>query len=139
MDFDVGPYRLTLPGDATFPGQTERATPHWALPQFRLGPFDVHTSLLDGTLQDWRDHVEWTTKHQATIVPIEVNGIPGLTLPASERRLDYALQSPGQKLISIVAWSDHPARREQQRAVEAIVYTLCTPLRGLCPRVSSPR
>ena len=127
MEFDVGPYRLTLPGNATRPDPHERALPHRVLPQFRIGPFDVNTGLQDGTLEEWRDHVRWVTKHSANILPIEAYGIPGLTLPPNDKRLDYVFQSPGHPVISIVAWADHPTNREQQRSVEAMVYTLCVP------------
>ena len=128
MHFDIGPYTLRLPTAAAFPDPSERALPHRALPQFRVGRFDVHVSLMDETLADWREHVEWTTKNQASILSIEVNGIPGLRLPGVDQRLDYTFQSPGQKRIEIVAWSDVPTNPGEREVIERMVATLAARL-----------
>jgi hypothetical protein len=129
MHFDAGPYRLTLPPAAQFPHPSERAPPHRVVPDFRLGPFEVTARLSAGTLQDWRDHLNWTTKGGARVTPLAVNGIPGLTLePVSEaQRLDYTFQSPDHPRIEIVAWSDTPTSADEQQLIQAAVSTLHHP------------
>ena len=127
MHFDVGPYRLTLPPTAQLPHASERAPPHRVVPDFRIGPFAINALLSDGSLKDWRDHVDWETKYQTTVSPVEANGIPGLTLVPSSQRLDYAFQSPGRQRVDIVAWSDTPTSSEQQQIVQAAVLTIHVP------------
>lgn len=126
MVFKIGPYALRLPNTAVFPDPSESPAHGRALPQFRIGPFDVHATLQNGTLQDWRDHVEWTTKYQATILDIEANDIPGLVLaPAlSAQRLDYGFQADSRETLSIVAWSDVPTTPRQQQLVNDMVLTI---------------
>ena len=120
----VGPYSLDLPTTARYPDPQERATPHRSLPQFRIGKFDVHVSLGEGSLDDWREHVNWTTKHRAAIVPFDVNGFPGLRLPPGEQRLDYTFQGAGMKRLDIVAWSDFPTTAADRAPIEQMVVTL---------------
>jgi hypothetical protein len=126
MNLDVGPYRLRLPAVATFPASSERPRPHRAVPQVRLGPFDLHVSVLDGTLKEWREHAEWTTKHTVHPSEIVVNGIPGLRLPIvpDSQRLDYAFQSPGLQLVDIVAWSDRAVDSQERALIEDLIQTL---------------
>jgi hypothetical protein len=131
VDFTIGPYALKLPDDAAIPASSERPEPHRTIPQFRIGPFDVHATLESGSLQDWREHVDWTTKYQANILPIEVNGIPGLTLPPTHQRLDYVFRAPSRERLSIVAWSDSPTSSPQQQLVQEAVLTIH--LRQLIP------
>ena len=85
---------------------------------------------MDGTLADWREHVEWATKSQASILSIEVNGIPGLRLAGVDQRLDYTFQSPGQKRIEIVTWSDVPTNPEERQVIERMVATLAVRLKN---------
>jgi hypothetical protein len=140
MHFDAGPYRLTLPPAAQVPHPLERAPRHRVVPDFRLGPFEVTARLSEGTLQDWRDHVDWTTKGGARVIPLEVNGISGLTLEPVSRpqRLDYTFQSPGHPRIEIVAWSDTPISADEQELIQDTVSTLHHPAGPSNNRWSGP-
>jgi hypothetical protein len=95
MDMDIGPYRIQLPAMATVPASSEPPVPFKSVPLARIGPFELSASLDDGTLEEWREFVGWTTKYQAKFLSIEVNGIPGLKLPPSDQRVDYAFKSAG--------------------------------------------
>jgi hypothetical protein len=122
--FDISPYSLDLPSTVRFPDPSERARPHRVLPQFRLGPFDVNLRLMDDSLEHWREHVGWTTKYQGTVSSFEVNGIPGLRIPAGIQRMDYTFQVKGLKRIEIVAWSDTQTTADDRALIEELVLTL---------------
>jgi hypothetical protein len=124
MDLDIGAYRLRLPRLATIPTPSERPAPGRSLPLARIGPFEFSAMLAEGTLQDWRDFVGWTTKYQTECWPIVVNGIPGLKLPPNDRRLDYSFQGVGDKRLDLIAWSDQETTMEQRQMVEDIIQTL---------------
>jgi hypothetical protein len=126
MDMDIGPYRIRLPAIATVLASSEPPVPFRSVPLARIGPFELRASLDDGTLEEWREFVGWTTKYQAKFLSMEVNGIPGLTLPPSDRRLDYAFKSAGIQRIDLVAWSDSQTTSDQRRIIEEIVETLRT-------------
>lgn len=129
MDLDISPYRLLLPSVATVPALGEIPKPFRSLPLARLGPIELHASVGDGTLQEWQDHVQTATRNQTQFLVITVNGIPGLRLPPTDRRLDYAFQIPGGKRIELVAWSDLPTTESQRQTVEAVIQTLHVPPR----------
>ena len=124
MDLDIGPYRIRLPTNATVPAPSERPIPSRSVPLARIGPFELTAILGDGTLEEWREFVGWTTKYQTEFLSMEVNGIPGVTLPPNDQRLDYAFKSPGNQRIDLVAWSDSQTTPEQRRVVEEIVQTI---------------
>ena len=102
MDMDIGPYRIRLPAIATVPASSERPVPSRSVPLARIGPFELSATLDDGTLEEWREFVGWTTKNQAIFLSIEVNGIPGVKLPPNDQRLDYAFKSAGIQRIDSV-------------------------------------
>jgi hypothetical protein len=122
--FTIGPYALKLPDTAAFPASSERLAPHRVLPLFRIGPFNLSATLENGSLADWREHVDWTTKYQANILTIEVNGVPGLMLPPTDRRLDYVFHGAARQRLSIVAWSDSPTTLLQRNLVQESVFTI---------------
>ncbi len=124
MDLDIGPYRLVLPSNATVPDPSERQRPFRSLPLARVGPFELSASLLDGTLQEWRDTVTMTTKGRTQFFVINITGIPGVRLPANEQRLDYAFQAPGEKRLELVWWSDRATSDQERRPVEDAIQTL---------------
>jgi hypothetical protein len=124
VDLDIGPYRVCLPAAATVPASDERPRPSRSLPLARIGPIELHAVIADGTLEEWRNVVELATKCRTQFLAIAVNGIPGLKLPPNDRRLDYAFQSPGQKRIELMTWSDEPTTEEQRRTVEVVIHTL---------------
>ena len=124
MDLDIGPYRLCLPAAATAPTSEERPSPNRSLPLARIGPIEFHATIADGTLEEWRDAVGWATKYRTQFIAIAVNGIPGFKLPPNDRRLDYAFQSPGQKRIELLAWSDEATTEEQRQTMEVAIQSL---------------
>jgi hypothetical protein len=126
LDMDIGPYRIRLPTIATVPASSEPPVPFKSVPLARIGPFEISASLDDGTLEEWREFVGWTTKYRAKFLSIEVNGIPGLTLAPSDQRLDYAFKSAGIQRIDLVAWSDSQTTPDQRRIIEETVETLRT-------------
>lgn len=124
MDLDIGSYRLQLPGGAAVPDPSERPRPFRSVPLVRIGPFELHASLLEGTLQEWRETVSQATRGRARFFDINVNGIPGVRLPPNSRRLDYAFQTPGEKRLEVVAWSDRATSNDERQLVEDAIQTL---------------
>lgn len=127
LDLDIGPYRLQLPAGATVPDRSERPRPFRSLPLARIGPFELHANLLDGTLQEWREAVSEATRSGAQFFEINVNGIPGVRLAPNTQRLDFVFQTSGEKRIELVAWSDRVTSNEERQLVEDAVQTLHVP------------
>jgi len=124
MELDIGSYRLQLPGSAVLPDPLEPPRPFRSLPLARIGPFELHASLLNGTLQEWRETVSQATKNSAQFFEVNVNGIPGVKLPGTTQRLDYAFQTPGEKRLDVVAWSDRPTSSDERQVIEDAIKTL---------------
>jgi hypothetical protein len=124
MDLDIGSYRLQLPEGAVLPDPLEPPRPFRSSPLARIGPFELNAHLLDGTLQEWRETVSQATKNRAQFSDINVNGIPGVKLPGTAQRLDYAFQAPGEKRLEVVAWSDRATSSDEQRLIEDAIQTL---------------
>jgi hypothetical protein len=83
--------------------------------------------LSDSSLERWREFIGYTTKYEAVIEELEINGIPGFTIlpgPLNDRRLDYFFQAPRSRSITIVAWSDVPTTPSQRLAIDRAVQTL---------------
>jgi hypothetical protein len=124
MHLDIGLYRLQLPEGATLPDSSESPRPFRSLPLARLGPFELHPSLLDGALQEWCEAVSQATKGRAQFFEISVNGVPGVRLPPNTQRLDYAFQTPGERRVELVAWSDRLTSHDERQLVEDAIQTI---------------
>ena len=128
MELQIGPYQLTVPDAGPQAGAIRHANPMKGdSSTISIGPFAVSANLSDSSLNSWREFIGYTTKHQAVIDELEVNGIPGLTIrpgPLNDRRLDYVFQAPNCQSIEIIAWSDEPTIAPQREAVDRAVRTL---------------
>ena len=128
MELRIGGYHLTFPDAALADVQIQDAqTLQSDSVSITFGPFRLSVSLSDSSLESWREFVGYTTKHEAIIKELEINGIPGFTLPPSplnHRRLDYFFQAPNSRSLTIVAWSDEPTSLSQREAVDLAVQTL---------------
>jgi hypothetical protein len=127
MELTIGSYRLQLPGSAVLPGPLEPSRPFRSFSLARIGPFGSHASLLNGTLQEWRETVSQATKNSAQFFEINVNGIPGVKLPGTTQRLDYVFQTPGEMRLEVVAWSDRATSSDEQQVIEDAIQTLQIP------------
>ena len=109
MQMDVGSYRIHLPASAVLLGQRASKLASSPIVAARIGPFELTAHVVGGSLNEWREYIDWTTKGQTRLEETVVNSVPGLKIAAnarSVRRLDYAFQSPGFECIEIVATSE---------------------------------
>jgi hypothetical protein len=127
MNVQVGPYVMTVPDVDPGFRATQIADVRSDSVSIPIGPFTFNANLSDSDLEHWREFVGYTTKYQAVLVALEVNGIPGFTqrpTPGSDRRLDYIFQAKDCKSISIVAWSDVPTTPSQREVIDRAVHTI---------------
>jgi hypothetical protein len=128
MDVSAGPYTFTLPDRGYVSRDPPKQYPFSPRPLAQIGPFAFHAILSGGTLDEVKEHIEWTTKYSAKFSDLEFNGVPGFmqvdTTGASSRRIDYVFKAPGSELLSIVATADSAANAEQQAAIHSAVRTI---------------
>lgn len=128
LHFNVGCYRITLPAGGVVVGAKRVPPADTEVMVARLGSFEITAHTDDGTLDDWREFVGHSTKFRASICDVEVNGIPGLTIPPNAqntRRLDYTFKAAGRERIDIVAWANVQSTTEHERqAVADAIQTL---------------
>jgi hypothetical protein len=129
MNFDVGPYRMSLPTEGVVL-EPKRYPPTQAQAvRARVGPFELTARTSASDLEGWRNHVVSTTNGRTPVQEIQVNGMPGLTipeLPGNSQRLDYIFMAKGCDPIEIVAWSDRPTTDLERAAVREVINTLST-------------